>query len=333
MKHSKKFILVSLAALAFSFNVVAQDAIEIIPEDPVVGEIKGKQVRLSDIMNSRIHEQYVGALRNIDGEFRRYALSQLAADGADYKDIEEFTVTEQQAKEFYEKNNLAQQGEFEQLRGQLEGFLKNQQFFEQFAQAEKANLVTNFITLPAEPQLKVSVHDVAIRKWNKESEVMVLEFSDYQCPYCLRVQGTVEQLMTNYKDKVGFAYKHMPLPFHKEADEAANAAECAKDQGKFEEIHAILFANPRKQFVDDLKQYGRDVEIADLEKYDSCVDEGTYNTRVQQYMQIARQAGINGTPGFVIGRYDAATKTVTGIVLSGAQPYARFEEAIKSYLN
>lgn len=332
MIFRRLFVFPVMAALLV-LPAFAQEKSDVIPANPVVGELQGEPVFLSDIMTNGVYEQYVAALNAIESEFQNYALSELAKNNSQFQPIDQFDVSEEQAKTLYEQSGLSRQGDFEVLRPQIEQFIRSQQYMQQFQTAQQGQLAVSHITLPEEPKVRLKIEQFAIRAENMAPNVMVVEFSDYQCPYCARVQQTVQQLMQKYENQVGFAYKHLPLPFHQEADEAANAAECAKDQGKFEAMHKLLFANPQNQLVDDLKQYGRDVEIQDLAKYDKCVDEGTYNQRVQDSIANARSLGINGTPGFVVGLYNPETSTVEGTVISGAMPYELFEQEIEKYLN
>ena len=162
---------------------------------------------------------------------------------------------------------------------------------------------------------------------------MLLEFSDYQCPYCNRIQPTLRTLINKYKEKVAFAYRHFPLAFHYDADEAAIAAECAGEQGKYGEMHTLLYNNQQALRPVNLKEYARQLKIQNRAKFDQCVDQEKYRDKVNKDINEGKLLGINGTPGFVIGLYDPKTKIVRGELLSGAQPQEEFERLIQKYLN
>ena len=123
------------------------------------------------------------------------------------------------------------------------------------------------------------------------------------------------------------------MAFHKEADEAAIAAECAREQGKFEEIHATLFQNPKAQTIDKLKEYARNIKIKSPLEFDQCLDKEKYRGLVDQDLKDGSDLGITGTPGFFVGLFDSKSGEIQGEVLSGAQPYKAFKQAIDKYLS
>ena len=168
---------------------------------------------------------------------------------------------------------------------------------------------------------------------NKKASVILLEYSDYQCPFCGRVQGTLGKLINDYQDRVAFGYRHFPLAFHKEADESAIAAECAREQNKFEEIHQILYENPRAQTLNDLKEYAREIKIKSPAKFDQCLDSERYRGLINQDIKDGAELGITGTPGFFVGLFDSKSGEIQGEVLSGAQPYSTFKQTLDKYLS
>jgi protein-disulfide isomerase len=203
---------------------------------------------------------------------------------------------------------------------------------ELFTKAVKAGLIIPYLEPPRDFLVKVPV-ETAFLRGNKKARIMFLEFSDYQCPFCSRVQPTITILRNHYENKVVFGYRHSPLPFHREADEAAIAAECARDQGKFVEYHNLLFENPTSQFNTNLKQFAKQLQLKNQGKFEECLDKEVYRPRLERDIEVATLAGIRGTPGFVIGLYNAATGIVSGEIISGAQPQAVFVDAIEKYLN
>ena len=131
---------------------------------------------------------------------------------------------------------------------------------------------------------------------------------------------------------MAFGYRHFPLSGHKEADEAALAVECARDQGKFPEYHALLWLNRSKQFVVDLKKYARTVAVGDATRFDKCLDSKKYLKRMQKDLADAADLGVNGTPSFVVGTYDRKKGMVRGEILSGAMPESSFRALLNKYL-
>ena len=131
-----------------------------------------------------------------------------------------------------------------------------QHLLSQYTLGIKKGWIVSHLKAPSDYLLKGNIKTAYIRG-NKKASVIVLEYSDYQCPFCSRVQSTLDQLIVEYDDRVAFGYRHFPLDFHNEADESAIAAECAREQNKFEEMHRFLFKNLKEQSIKDLKKYAR----------------------------------------------------------------------------
>jgi protein-disulfide isomerase len=143
--------------------------------------------------------------------------------------------------------------------------------------------------------------------------IEIIEFSDFQCPFCQRANPTVDQVLKTYGDRVRFVYRHFPLGNHPNARPAAEASQCAAEQGKFWEYHDRLFANPSKLGDPDLKQHAAALGL-DTGKFNACVDSHKYKPQVDADVNAGEEAGVNGTPAFF----------VNGRMLSGAQPFESF---------
>lgn len=139
--------------------------------------------------------------------------------------------------------------------------------------------------------------------WSKGpagAPVTIIEFSDFQCPYCKKASDTMNQVMAAYPDKIRFAYKELPLrELHPNAQISAEAAECAGDQGKFWEMHDMLFANQNKL---DLNSIGKYVEQLKLNKteFDGCISSGKFKAKIDADVKLATDFGVGGTPAFFI---------------------------------
>jgi len=155
-----------------------------------------------------------------------------------------------------------------------------------------------------------------IKKTGK-GKVTIIEFSDFQCPFCGRAQPTLKQIIQDYGDKVEIVYKHFPLSFHQYAQKAAEASECARDQGKFWEYHDILFENQNALDLTSLKKYAKDLNL-DTGKFNSCLDNSEKASVVEKDFNEGLARGVDGTPTFFINNE----------VLVGAQPYSAFKQAI-----
>jgi protein-disulfide isomerase len=152
--------------------------------------------------------------------------------------------------------------------------------------------------------------------------VTIVEFSDYQCPFCKRAEPTVHQIAQRYPEKVRIVYRHFPLDnIHPQARGASEAAACAEEQGKFWEYHARVFESSPKLEKEALRQAAEKAKL-DLAAYDQCVAERRHQARVEKDLEAGRAAGVSGTPAFF----------VNGIPLSGAQPPEKFVDLIEKEL-
>lgn len=163
-------------------------------------------------------------------------------------------------------------------------------------------------------------------KGNKNAPVTLIEYSDFQCPYCGSFEPTLDTVMAKYKDQVRLVYRHFPLSFHPNAEPAALAAECASEQGKFWEFHGAMFKNQDSLGSDYYKKLAADNKL-NLAKFNDCVSTKKYLKKVQDQAAAGGAAGINGTPGtFVIGKDGSATP------ITGAVPEATLSAAIDKAL-
>ncbi|MFH1836384.1 MAG: thioredoxin domain-containing protein [Methanobacteriota archaeon] len=149
------------------------------------------------------------------------------------------------------------------------------------------------------------------------SLVLIEEYSDFQCPYCSRVIPTINQIKQEYGGDVEIVFKHYPLPFHSDAKIAAEASECARDQGKFWEYHDLLFANQGKLKIPNLKDYASELGL-DTKNFAKCLDAGEKTAIVEKDFNGGKSRGVTGTPTFFIN----------GQKVVGAQPYETFKEVI-----
>jgi Protein-disulfide isomerase len=154
-----------------------------------------------------------------------------------------------------------------------------------------------------------------------DAPVTIVEFSDYQCPYCSRAEPIVKQVLEKYKGKVKFVYRDFPLSFHSFAAKASEASQCANDQGKFWEFHDALYADQSKLAVPDMEATAGRLGL-NSEKFKSCMDTGKYTAEVSKDIADATKAGVNSTPSFFIN----------GVAVVGAQGPEAFNDIIDQEL-
>lgn len=169
------------------------------------------------------------------------------------------------------------------------------------------------------------VKDAVFINGNKDAKVKIVEFTDFQCPYCGQFFSTTYPLIAKeYLDsgKVGFYIRHFPLySIHPNAENASLAAECAKEQDKFVQMHDMLFANQKALAVADLKGYAAKLGL-NTTQFNTCLDSQKYKGNVDRDAKLGDEVGVSGTPAFFInGKY-----------INGAQAFATFKSTIDAEL-
>jgi protein-disulfide isomerase len=164
---------------------------------------------------------------------------------------------------------------------------------------------------------------------SKDAPLTMVEFTDYQCPFCQRFHvATFGELKKNYIDtgKVRFYSRDMPLDFHPNALRAAQAARCSAEQGQFWTLRDVMGANPDKLDIDHILGFAADLKM-DTTKLRGCVESEKYKDSVQTDVMEAMKIGATGTPTFVIGK--STPEGVDGELMVGALPYQMFDVKLK----
>jgi len=164
---------------------------------------------------------------------------------------------------------------------------------------------------------------------SKDAPLTIVEFTDYQCPFCQRFHTTsYPEIKKNYIDtgKARFYSRDMPLDFHNNAFRAAQAARCAADQGQFWKMRDIMGSNPDKLDMEHILGFAGELKL-DTNALNTCIESGKYKNAVQTDVLEAMKIGANGTPTFVIGK--STPDGVDGELLVGALPFALFDAKLK----
>lgn len=169
------------------------------------------------------------------------------------------------------------------------------------------------------PRYDIPVTDEDPALGDADAPITIVEFADFQCPYCIRhFQETVPQLKADYGDQIRFVYKDYPLSgLHPDAYSAALSAQCANEQGKFWEYHDLLFSGRLGLGQEAYDSYATELGL-DVAAFDTCIEEERYSEAVQADYDFGSQVGVTSTPTFF----------VNGIAVVGAQPYSLFAELI-----
>jgi protein-disulfide isomerase len=189
---------------------------------------------------------------------------------------------------------------------------------------------------PAAQEIESISLDGAIKMGKQDAPVTMVEFSDFQCPFCKRhFDDTFDQIEQEYitTGKVGYVYKHYPLDFHENGKLSALAAECANEQGKFWEYHDVLFEKQTEWESQDanatantFKKYGTDLGLH-ADSFNSCLDSKKYEEKVDKELQEGSNYGVSGTPTFYIGNEKQGYTQV-----EGAQPFSTIKRTIDQVL-
>jgi protein-disulfide isomerase len=158
---------------------------------------------------------------------------------------------------------------------------------------------------------------------NKNADVVIIEYTDFECPFCARHFETAQQIKKEYGNKIAFVTRHFPLSFHPSAQKAAEASECAGDQGKFWEMYEELFAlnTAGTMSVAEFKASAKSLGL-NTSKFNKCLDNGTFAEKVKSQQAGGGLAGVSGTPAtFINGQF-----------ISGALPFENFKSIIDSLL-
>ncbi|MCM2269328.1 MAG: thioredoxin domain-containing protein [Thermoanaerobaculia bacterium] len=230
-------------------------------------------------------------------------------------------VSDAQAEEFYAANQARINRPLEQMLPQIKNYLANQRRGELRVELLAGLRAKHAARILLEP-VRADVDDpTAPSKGPAAAPVTLVEFSDFQCPYCTRVNPTITQAIETYGDKLRVVFRQFPLNIHPQAQKAAEGSLCANDQGKFWELHDAMFADQRNLSVDQIKAKAAAVGI-EAGAFASCLDSGKYAPKVAADMAAGSAAGVSGTPAmFVNGRF-----------LSGAVPFDQLAKLIDDEL-
>ncbi|MDB5108764.1 MAG: Periplasmic thiol:disulfide interchange protein DsbA [Candidatus Binatus sp.] len=223
-------------------------------------------------------------------------------------------VTDAYAKDWYDKNKGGNTAPFDQIKPQVVAYLNRQALLDRLHKAEPVKIML-------EPKRVVVDSSGHPSSGAKDAPVTIVEFTDFQCPFCKSTQATVKQLREKYGDKIRLVHMDFPLSFHSHAMDAANAARCANDQDKFWQYRDALFANTAKLAPSDLKATAKTLGLNQAQ-FDSCLDKAKYSAEIKKDMAAGEKLGVDGTPAFFID----------GRPLIGAQPLPQFESLINEEL-
>ncbi len=230
-------------------------------------------------------------------------------------------ITDADIDAFYEERKAQIGRPKEQVEGQIRSYLQNQgpaeamqSWIERLEESHKVEYLM-------EP-FRVEIASTGPSKGPDGAPITIVEFSDFECPFCGRVNPTLKKVQEEYGDKVQIVFRQFPLAMHANARKAGEASLCANDQGKFWEMHDAMFADQRNLSVDSLKEMAAALEGVDSAAFDACLDGGAYAETVNEDLSAGSEAGVSGTPAFFIN----------GRFINGAASFESFAEIIDDEL-
>jgi protein-disulfide isomerase len=313
----KVSMILSLLPLAVCLSGAAQAADANTPAArPAVLEINGAKVTTEDVdhkLPGRLLQAratlYQTERKALDEFIEIYLLEQQAkAESLTVEALMEQHVNASIAKEpseevlrlLYDISNTTET--YEKARAQILERLRQARLAKaRVAYVESLRAKANVSYLLAPPRVNITLSGTPVRG-AANAPIMLVEYADYECPYCQMVQPAIEKVLAAYDGKVAFAFKDVPLPMHANAPKAAEATHCAEAQGKFWEYHDLLFSSKQLDPV-KLKEHARTLKL-DATAFDTCLDSGSNSERIKTQLEEAQDLGLNSTPSFFInGRF------------------------------
>ena len=231
-------------------------------------------------------------------------------------------VTDVDVAAWYQANQSRVQGApIDQVRSPIKALLTQERTQSRREEYLDALRKKTAVKLMLDPPRQVVAEDGRPARGPASAPIEMIEFSDFQCPFCLKANPTVTQVLSTYGDRIRFVYRHYPLPNHPNARPAAEAAQCANEQGKFWPYHDQLFARGGRLSDADLKDAAGQTGL-DMASFDRCVTTHKYKADVDADVAAGDEAGVSGTPAFYIN----------GRMLTGAQPFEAFKRIIDEEL-
>jgi protein-disulfide isomerase len=322
-----RFVVSAIFLLACAHSVLAQS------DSTVVAEVGAVKLTLGDLeqeesakLLSAHYQYYQAQSKALEDLIDKTLLQQkaksenLTVDQLIDRDIKSQVKdpTEDQMKVYYE--GLETEQPYDAVREKILEKIRQLRTDKVKAAYVKTLRAQNTVSIALEPpQAKVDVADAQMLG-PKVAQVTLVEFADYECPYCQKVAADVKKLQSDFGDKVAFTYKDFPLPMHSRAEKAAEASRCASKQNKFWEFHDELFRS-KELDVDQLKAQARALKL-DADQFDKCLDSGEQAAAVERDRKEGMRLGITGTPSFF----------VNGHYLSGALDYSALRQIVEQQL-
>ncbi len=275
----------------------------------VISEVNGEKItrgELEDKFQNQLHQARYQVYEAEQKALDQLIDEHLLADAAKRKGISVDKLlqievdskvkdpTEDQLEVYYEGLNSTEP--YQSVRDKILEHIHNLRLAKaRAAYLEQLRTNANVLTTLAPPKAEIELEN-NYRLGSKDAPVLLVEFADYQCPYCEKAYPAIKKLREEFGDKISMVFKDLPLPMHEHAEKAAEAARCAGVQGKYWPYHDLLFSSGELS-VSALKQHALELKL-DSARFDKCLDSGEQEVAVKRDFSEAQQLGLTGTPSF-----------------------------------
>jgi protein-disulfide isomerase len=287
-------------------------------EKALAPQLAKLQEQKFQLMESKLEELIAERLLTIEAKRRGITVEELLKAEVTSKAPE---VTDAEVAAFMTQNKARLQGQEAELRPKVRDYLRDQKVQASrhafLAGLQQHAKVERFLEEPEPVRIPVSAEG-AFAQGPKDAPVTIVEFSDFQCPFCSRVVATLKEVVRLYPKQVRLAFRDFPIAgLHPKAAKAAEAARCAGEQGKFWEYHDLLFGSQAQATPADFKRFAEQLKL-DANNFATCLDSGKHAAAVASDVQEGTRLGITGTPTFFIN----------GRLVVGALPLEAFQRII-----
>jgi protein-disulfide isomerase len=329
--------LALIAALAMSAGLIVSVVNARAGQDsPVVAKVGNHEITEQEV--DKLVKPRMASVENEIYELKRQAILSIADDyviqqAAKRENLSEAEylkkkigdkltpVSEQQAHAYYDAHQADIGQPFDKVKTALMRYLERKQLQERRDELlDTLREQAGFTMLLKPPRVEVATAGFPTLGPN-DAPVTVVEFTDFQCPFCRRAEPTIKELRDKYGDKMRLVHRDFPLPFHRQAFKAAVAAHCAGDQGHFWQYHDALFADQSKLGNDEFKAIAKKLDL-NMPQFQNCLDKDEHADQIKKDIAAGEALGVDGTPAFFIN----------GVSLVGAQPPEKFESLINTEL-
>ena len=322
----------SVSKAAFNFKPATKEGVV-----AKMGEVEITEAELNDGIEAEVYEAEQKLFEVKFNRLRTLVMQKIMDKDPKKKDLSNdeylekyiakgISVSEKEIEAFIKKQQIPQEHLNPMVREKIKGYLEMEKRKEAtdtwLAQQTSKNPVEVYIQKPRRPTSNVEVGNAPVMG-GKNAKVTIVEFSDFQCPFCSRGAQVMTDLKKKYGDKIQIAFKNFPLPFHNQAEGAAVAGLCANEQSSslFWKMHDEMFANQDQLSVDALKNLAKKIGVKS-ESFDVCLTSNKYLDQVKKDMEQGKNLKVKSTPTFF----------VNGQLVNGAQPVEVFSELIDEEL-